>query len=272
MTFVSPEAASVMDCAKSISFGVEGEFDVTLTTQTDNIAILKHAVVISATPNARTAVSGQFQSQLISMITEQASYNGQRPLYLYGSKGDIIKATDITSANAKQVFWTLRGVSMANVTEAQLAPRESTAAGIRLLVSAANSPTQLALLIGSTRNKGYVLNHTTLYRAASTTFSTVGPSDFLGPITGRDMEVKKRYLYNVSIGIALDRPLALGLTQAELDGGKKAIKRCFEDKAVPDPIKSPRARKESAVDILDELGASPMVQEPQARQNDTFAI
>ena len=96
MTFASLEAASVMNCAKSISFGVEGEFDVTLTTQTDNIAILKHAVVISATPNARTAVSGQFQSQLISMITEQASYNGQRPLYLYGSKGDIIKATDIT--------------------------------------------------------------------------------------------------------------------------------------------------------------------------------
>ena len=50
-----------------------------------------------------------------------------------------------------------------------------------------------------------MFNNTTMYKTATTTFSTVGPSDFLGPITGRDMEAKKRYLYNVSIGIALAR-------------------------------------------------------------------
>lgn len=142
---------------------------------------------------------------------------------------------------------------MVNVTEGQLAPRENTAAGIRLMISAANSPTQLALLINSTRHRGYLLN-TTLYKTATTTFSTVGASDFLGPISEKDKQRKTDYLYCVLIGVAYNQPLAMRVSEAELRRGKMAIKQAMQDLSEPDPIKSPpRARQESNVDILADL-------------------
>ena len=197
VTFASPEAASIMDRAKSFSFGVEGEFEASLTTQLEDIAILRHAVLISGAPNARTAVSEGFLFGLFRTIRTEACQDGKRPLFFYGSKGDIISSAQVSPENVKELFWTLRGVSMLSVTQRQPAPRENTTAGIRMLISAANAPTQLALLIHSTRNKGYLLNNTTLYRMASTTFSTVGPSDFLAPISGRDQPAKARYLHRV---------------------------------------------------------------------------